>query len=145
VSAGSWLKGLACGGAVALAAPTSTFAALALAPGLLAAMMEGKVGQESARAALLCGAAAAVGPAFGVWQSGQDVAGAIAVAADPGVLGTCWVAQAAGWLLAQIAPLLIRIGLNAGAAARATLLRHERTRYEAEWGIPPANGPASEG
>jgi hypothetical protein len=141
VTARVWLQGLACGGAVVLAAPSAALSAILLAPGVLAASLEGGAGQPSARAALLCGAAAAAGPVVGVWQAGQDVGGAIAIASDPAVVATCWAAQAAGWLLAQLAPVVIQLGIDAHAATRAALLRAERARYEAEWGIPPSAGP----
>jgi hypothetical protein len=139
-----WLQGLGCGAAVAMAGPSTAAAAILLAPGLLAAVLEGGSSQPSARAALLCGAAGAAATVVAVWHTGQDVAGAITMAADPAVLATCWAAQAAGWLLAQIAPVVVRLTLDAAAATRAALLRAERARHEAAWGIAPAGGEAPE-
>jgi hypothetical protein len=137
-----WLQGLACGAAVTLAAPSTALAAIALAPGLVAAVLEGGPARPAARATLLCGAAAAAAPVAGVWNGGQDLAGAIAVASDPSVLALCWSVQAAAWLFAQLVPVMIRLAQDGSAAARAALLRGERARYEAEWGIAPAAGPA---
>jgi hypothetical protein len=133
-----WLQGLACGAAVTLAAPSTALAAIALAPGLVAAVLEGGA---AARAALLCGAAAAAAPVAEIWKTGQDLGGAIAVASDPSMLALCWSVQAAAWLVAQLVPVMIRLALDGSAAARAALLRGERARYEAEWGIAPAAGP----
>jgi hypothetical protein len=135
-----WLLGLACGAAVTLATPSAVMAGLLLAPGLMALVLDREPGRPAARAALMCGAAAAAVPVLGLWQSGLGVAGAVTAASDPEVLAGCWAAQAAGWLVAQLTPLLVRLGLDAAAAATAVRLRAERARYESEWGIPPAEG-----
>jgi hypothetical protein len=135
-----WLQGLACGAVVALATPVAVLAALLLAPGFAALLLEREPGRPAARLALLCGAAASAAPAVGVWQAGLGVAGAVTAAADPPVLAASWAAQAAGWLLAQLAPLLVRLALDAHAMANTARLRAERARYESEWGIPPAEG-----
>jgi len=47
-------------------------------------------------------------------------------------------AQAGGWLLAQLAPVLLRLAFDGRAAASAARLRSERARFESEWDIPPA-------
>jgi hypothetical protein len=131
-----WLQGLACGALVALATPVAALAALLMVPSLGAFLLEHPASRVAARVALLCGLAAAAAPLAALWQSGQGVGAA--VAADGGVLSFCWAAQAAGWLLAHLAPLLTRLALEWHATALAARLRGERARYEAEWGIPPA-------
>jgi hypothetical protein len=135
-----WLQGLACGAAVTLATPSSVLAGLLLVPGIGAWLLEREPGRPSARVTLLCGAAAAAGPVVALWQAGQGVAGAVTAASDPAVLGGCWAAQAAGWLMAQLAPVLVRLALEGYAQASMLRLRAERARYEAEWGIPPMEG-----
>jgi hypothetical protein len=135
-----WLQGLACGAVVALATPMAVLGGLLMVPSFGALLLERRSARLAARVALLCGAAAAAAPLATLWQSGLGVAGAVAAASDPAVLAGCWAAQAGGWLLAQLAPLLMRLVLDARAAATAARLRAERARYEAEWGIPPAAG-----
>lgn len=133
-----WLQGLACGAAVTMATPSAVLAAILLAPGIGAFILEREPGRPTARASLLCGASFAAGPVLGLWQDGTGVGGAVTAAADLSTLGSCWSAQAAGWLLAQLAPVFIRLVLDAQAVAQMARLRKERAHYEDEWGIPPA-------
>ncbi len=135
-----WLQGLVCGAAVALATPCTVLAGLLLAPGITALLLEREPGRPAARVALLCGAAMAASPLVALWQAGQGVGGAITAASDSTLLGGCWAAQGAGWLAAMLAPLFVRLALEAHARATMARLRAERSRYEAEWGIPPAEG-----
>jgi uncharacterized membrane protein YbhN (UPF0104 family) len=133
----TWLQGLACGAVVALATPCAVLGGLLLAPGFAALVLDGEPGRPTGRATLLAGGAAAAAPLLGLWQSGANVAGALDAASNPRVLLTCWLVQAGAWLLAGITPLLIRLALDAHAAAQAARLKAERTRYEEDWGIPP--------
>jgi hypothetical protein len=132
-----WLLGLVCGAVATLATPVALLALALLAPGLGSLLLEREPGRPLSRITLLCGAAAAAGPLASLWQSGQGVAGAFAAAADTRVLAGSWAAQAGGWLLGQIAPLVIRLLLDARAATEATRLRSRRRALETEWGIPP--------
>lgn len=134
-----WLQGLACGAVVAMATPTAVLGALLLVPGIAALLLERQAGRPAARVALLCGAATAATPLIALWQSGAGVGGALAAASDPAVLAGCWAAQAGGWLLAQLAPVLLRLGFDAHAATIAARLRSERARFESEWDIPPSS------
>jgi hypothetical protein len=124
-----------------LATPTAVLSGLLLAPGIGALLLERRAGRPAARVTLLCGVAAAAAPLTALWQAGLGVGGAMAAASEPAVLAGCWAAQAAGWLLAQLAPVLLRLAFDLHAAAIAARLRTERARYETEWGIPPATGP----
>ena len=133
-----WLQGLACGALVALATPVAALAALLMVPSMAAFLLEHPASRVAARVALLCGLAAAAAPLAALWQSSQGVGAAIAAASDGGVLIGCWAAQAAGWLLTHLAPLLTRLALDMYARTVAARLRAERAHYEAEWGIPPA-------
>ncbi len=132
-----WLQGLACGAAVTMATPSAVLAGLLLAPGIGAMLLEREPGRPVAKVTLLCGAALAAGPVLALWESGQGVGGAVNAAADLPVLAGCWAAQGAGWLVAQVAPVLVRLALEAHAKAQTALLQAERARHEAEWGIPP--------
>lgn len=133
-----WLQGLACGAVVAMATPTAVLGGLLLVPGIAALLLERRAGRPAARVALLCGAAAAAAPLIALWQTGLGVGSALAAASDPAVLAGCWAAQAGGWLLAQLAPVLLRLAFDAHAATIAARLRSERARFESEWDIPPA-------
>ena len=132
-----WLQGLLCGAVVALATPCAVLVGLLLAPGIAALILEREPGKPAARVTLLCGAAVATAPVVALWQDGQGVGGALTVASDGMLLGGCWAAQGAGWLMAMLAPVFVRLGLEAHARANMARLRAERTRYEGEWGIPP--------
>jgi hypothetical protein len=49
------------------------------------------------------------------------------------VLGTAWAAAAAGWLLAEMAPVAVRATLEALSISRAARLRALRTQLADEW------------
>ncbi len=118
--------------------------ALLLAPGIGAWLMEREAGRPAARVALLCGAAMAVSPVVVLWQSGAGVGGAVTAASDAAVLAGCWAAQGAGWLMAQLAPVVVRLALDAHTLANIARLRGERRRYEVEWGITDVQDSALE-
>lgn len=132
-----WLQGLGCGLAVAVATPCVVLTLLLLAPGIGVLLLEREAGRPTARATLLCGGAMAVAPVAALWHVDLGIGGALTAAADMGVLGGCWAAQGVGWLVAQVAPVLIRLALEAHAAGNLLRLKAERAKYEAEWGIPP--------
>ena len=136
-----WLQGLVCGAIVALATPCAVMAGLLLAPGIGALLLDREPGRPAAKVVLLCGAAMAMSPLFALWESGQSVSGAITASADMMLLGGCWAAQGAGWLMVVLTPVFVRLALEAHAQATILRLRAERSRYEAEWGIPPAEPP----
>ncbi len=138
--AAGWLQGLACGAVVTLATPSAVLGGLLLAPGFGALLLDREPGRPAGRVALLCGAAMAAAPVGALWQAGLGVGAAVTAASDMSVLAGCWAAQGAGWLVAQLAPLLLRLILDAHAQASMARLRAERARYETDWGIPPAEG-----
>jgi hypothetical protein len=49
-----------------------------------------------------------------------------------------WSAQGAGWLLTQLIPLLVRLGLEGQSRVEIARLRAERDRLAEEWGLPAA-------
>ena len=133
-----WLQGLACGVLATFALPVALFAVALLAPAVLAATVDRTPGRPVARSTLLAGAAASLHPVVLLWQQGHDLGSVLALLAEPGVLPLSWAACAAGWLMAQTAPVLIATGMNARTNARIALLKAARRRCEAEWDIPPA-------
>ncbi len=128
-----WMQGLACGTCVAVAPAACGLLAVLLAPAILALLFERTPGRPIARAVLLCGAAACVGPLMTMWQAGPGTG--FALLSDPGVVGTAWAACAGGWLLSQLLPIGIRGVLEAASLSRAVRLRAERERLAKAWGL----------
>ncbi len=131
----TWLSGLTCGVVAAVAPGTAALMAGLLAPGIVALKMDREPGRPVARAVLLFGMAGCVQPVITLWNAGQTFGAAMSIVADPTVLGTAWGAAAAGWLLNQVAPLAVRIALEAATLARVTRLRATRARIAEAWGL----------
>jgi hypothetical protein len=130
-----WLSGLACGVIAAVAPGIAILAAVLLAPGLAALKFDHEPGRPVARTVLTCGLAGCVQPVITLWSTGQSFDTALAIATDARTAGVAWSAAAAGWLLTQIAPLIIRAILEATSLARSARLRTARTRLAEVWGI----------
>ena len=133
-----WVQGLLCGGALALATSASLLVGVLLAPGLAALAIDRTPGKPVARAILLYGAAGAATPFAAFWRRGQDFAAGIDLLTDPTALALAWTAAAFGWLLAEAAPLAVRLVLEARSLARTASLREARREWEEEWDLPPA-------
>ncbi len=134
-----WLSGLACGVLAAVAPGIATVAGGLLAPGVTALKLDREPGRPVARAVLTCGLAGCVHPVITLWNTGQSLETAIAIVTDPTTTGTAWAAAAAGWLLSQVAPLVVRVALEAVALARTTRLRAARSRIVEAWGLDEAS------
>jgi hypothetical protein len=132
-----WLSGLACGVLAAITPGVALVAAGLLAPGFMALKLDREPGRPVARTVLTCGLVGCVHPVITLWNAGQSFEAAMAIVTDPGAIGVAWSAAAAGWLLTQVAPLLVRAALEAGALARATRLRAARVRLAEAWGLDP--------
>ena len=131
-----WLQGLACGTCVALAPGPSMLVGVLLAPAIAMLVVDRTPGRPAARAVLLCGAAASVGPLTMLWRmGGANTGNSFAMLSDPAVFSGPWAACAAGWLLTQILPIGIRVALEATSLARAARLQAQRERLAAEWGL----------
>jgi len=133
-----WLLGLLCGALATLATPMALLLSCLLAPGLVALAIDAAPGRPVARAMLLGGLAASVTPARELWLAGDTLPHSIALLSNPLVLGAAWAVAAVGWLLAEIAPLLLSLVIETQSRARAASLRAARARLEEEWGLPPA-------
>lgn len=134
-----WLQGLACGAVVALAPATAVLLAVLLGPGAAALAFDRKPGRPTARTVLLCSAAACVQPVRALWAAGHSAQAAVALLGDVGVIGTAWSAAAAGWLLAELAPLAARVALEAQSRARSVRLRAARAKLADDWGFDDAD------
>jgi hypothetical protein len=135
-----WLSGLACGVLAAIVPGLAIVGLMLMGPGLVILRLDREPGRAVTRAVLTCGLAASVHPAMMLWNSGQSVGAAVAIISDPIVLSVAWGATAAGWLLAQIMPLLVRVVLEAASLAHATRLRTLRGRLVEDWGLDQADG-----
>jgi hypothetical protein len=133
-----WLSGLACGVVVAIAPGVATVAAGLLAPGIVALKLDRQPGRAVARTVLTCGLAGCVQPITTLWNLGQSFDTALAILEDPVTIATAWGLAAAGWLMTQVAPLVVRMALEATALARATRLRAARGRIAEAWGLDQA-------
>ena len=134
----AWLQGLLCGVAATLVPGPTLLAGLLLAPGLLALLLDQSHGKPMARAVLLCGLAATIPPLAALWHQGATVGAAFTLLGDPSVLGAAWACGAGGWLMNELAPLLLRMVMDAAAAARTARLKAERARISEEWDLAPA-------
>jgi hypothetical protein len=135
-----WLQGLLCGAMVTLATPTALLLGVLLCPAVLALVLDRQPGRPKARGVALFNMAAAVDPLRTLWMSGHSMSNASALLGDMRILGTAWSAAAAGWLLAELAPIAVRAVLDVLSVARVARLRAERTRLAQEWGLGPMDG-----
>jgi hypothetical protein len=135
-----WLQGLLCGAMAMLAPPTAVLMGVLLAPSILALMFDRQAGRPRARSIALFGMAASVAPLRTLWVSGHTMAAAGALLGDLHVLGLAWAAGAAGWLLAEAAPIAVRAALEALSISRAAQLRALRARLADEWRLDSAAG-----
>jgi hypothetical protein len=133
-----WLLGLGCGLLMTMATPTALLGAVLLAPALVALVLDDARGKPTARPLILLGLAAAARPLATLWSLGNRMDAALELLGDPTILATAWGAQAATWLVVELAPLFITLALEAAAAARAVRLRAARKHYEEQWDVPPA-------
>jgi hypothetical protein len=79
--------------------------------------------------------AAAVGPLRYLWAADHSLAHATALLGNFRVVATAWIAAAAGWLLAEVVPVMIRAALDGLSVARAARLRAERASLVEAWGL----------
>ncbi len=132
-----WLQGLGCGAVVALVPAMALLLGVLLLPGVLAVLYDRQGGRPVARTVLLCGTAAAVAPTVALWGAGNNLDACLMLLGDLRVVGTAWSTAAAGWILAELAPVAVLIVLEAITQTRAARLRAERERLAAEWGVDP--------
>ena len=136
-----WLQGLLCGALATLATPTALLLGILLGPAVLALLLDRQPGRPKGRSVALWGMAASVDPLRLLWASGHSIPVATSIVANLHVVGVSWSAAAAGWLLAEIAPIGVRAVLEALTLSRAVRLRAARARLVEEWGFesPPGD------
>jgi hypothetical protein len=138
-----WLQGLGCGAMVALAPGMAILLAMLLLPAGLAILYDRQGGRPVARSVVLFGAAAVVKPVIALWGAGNGMDACLALLGDLRVVGTAWSAAAAGWILAELAPIVALVVLEAMTGARAARLRAERQKLAGEWGFDTAQTAAA--
>lgn len=138
-----WLQGLLCGIVAAVATPTAVLAGGLLAPAMVLFLLEAAADKPATRCVMLSGLAAATFPLMALWSGGHSMDLAGALLGDPANLLPAWIAQAAGWLAVELAPLAVAALESAQTQARTARLRQERTRLQDAWGIDPPQPPAA--
>ena len=136
-----WIQGLLCGGLVAMLPPTALLLGVLLGPALLGLFLDPQPGKPVARSILLCTLAASVKPVRLLWGAGHTMGASMALATDVDTVGTAWAAAAAGWLLAELTPVAVRVVLEAMSLRQAARLRAVRAALAEEWGLDGANQP----
>ena len=131
----TWLQGLLCGALATVATPTALLLVVLIGPALLAVALDREPGRPRARSIALFGMAASVMPLRTLWTSGHTLTSAVTLLSNPQVVGTAWSAAAAGWLLAEIIPLAVRVALEALSIMRKARLEAERARLIEAWGL----------
>jgi len=134
-----WIQGLLCGGLVAMLPPTALLLGVLLGPALVGLFLDPHPGKPIARSVLLCTLAASVKPVRMLWAAGHTMVASMALATDADIIGTAWAAAAAGWLLAELLPVGVRVVLEAISLRQAARLRVVRAALAEEWGLDPAN------
>ncbi len=136
-----WIQGLLCGGLVAMLPPTALLLGVLLGPALLALFLDPQPGKPIARSVLLCTLAACVKPVRMLWAAGHSMAASMALATDADIIGTAWAAAAAGWLLAELLPVAVRVVLEAMSLRQAARLRAVRAALAEDGGLAGGGQP----
>ena len=132
-----WLLGLLCGGMLAALPATGLLLGVLLAPAGIAIIADQSQTRPVARVVALMGMVIAAPALSLLWHGSNNIAAALDIAADLRLTATAWAAQGAGWLVAELAPVLVHAALAARAQARIISLQRRRAALEQEWGIPP--------
>ncbi len=105
------------------------------APALLGFALERAAGRPVFRSLGLCTAAACVAPVRACWSGGHGMGAALALVTDTRVVAAAWGAGAAGWVLAELCPLGVRLALEVTTQARIVRLRARRAQLAKAWGM----------
>ena len=102
----------------------------------MAWMGDRQPGQPTARAVLLFGLAASCQPLDLLWRAGHRMEDAVVLITDVRTLAIAWSAQAGGWMLTQLLPLLIGFFVEAQANIVAQRLQKRLESLQEEWNRP---------
>jgi hypothetical protein len=130
-----WAQGLSCGLLVATAAPLAVTLGVLFAPAAAALVLAPVNGRRMAGVLLVFGLAAALPWLDVLWSAARDWAASLDLLGGMRLVGVCWGAQAAGWLLGEGIPMVSRLVLETRVRARIARLREARERLQVEWGL----------
>jgi hypothetical protein len=139
-----WIQGCLCGAAAALSLATAMTTAILLAPGLLALLIDDRPSKPVARTMLLFGMAGSVAPLVQLWQLGHSVEAAVGVVLHGQTVLTAWMAGGIGWLLTEVAPLIVGMVLSVRMRDNRKKMISTRAELAEEWGLPPPAEPEAE-
>jgi len=128
-----WLLGLVCGVVLLAATPSALLAGVLLLPTLMVWMSDRQPGLPTARAVLLFGLAASCQPLDLLWRAGHRIEDAVVLVTDLRTLAIAWSAQAGGWMLTQLLPLLIGFYVETQASLTAQRLQKRLENLQEEW------------
>lgn len=131
-----WLQGLLCGALVALAPGMAVLLATFLGPAIAAAMFDRESGKPRARAAFLLSTSSCIGPVHTLWSGSGDLSAALSLALTPDMLIRTWIAAGTGWVLAELAPVMLRAVVTFTDRIRRGRLEALREKLKEEWGTP---------
>lgn len=128
-----WLPVLLAAIGIALAPPSAALASVLLLPAAMVWIADPSPGRACARAVMLFGLAASCSPFDMLWRSGHRLDTAITLITDLRVVSIAWAAQAGGWLLTQLLPLVIGAWLEADIRLGVTRLEMRKDVLLQEW------------
>ncbi len=131
------IKGATLAAVFILATPSAMMASILLLPSLLAWIGDRAPGHPTVRAVLLFGMAASCAPLDILWRNGHQMADALALLSDTRTLALAWAAQAGGWLLTQVMPVLIGAWGEAQHRIEVIRLNRRRETLQQEWNSTP--------
>ncbi len=118
---------------LAFAAPMVVLAGILLLPMLMSWATDASPGRPVTRAVLLFGLAASCPTLVSLWSEGDRMADAVALGTEIPTLAISWAAQAGGWLLTQLLPLLVSVAINRNTQAAIARLERRRADMLQEW------------
>jgi hypothetical protein len=128
-----WLPALLAAAGIALAPPTALLSVVLLLPSAMAWIADGSPGRPAVRAVLLFGLAASCGPLDMLWRSAHQLEASVMLVGDLRVVAIAWSAQAGGWLLTQMLPLMIGGWIEAETRLHIGRLNARKQSLAEEW------------
>jgi len=132
-----WLQGLLCGALASALPATALLTAILLAPTVLIAVMVDRTpARTTARTMLMMGLMVAAHGINQLWHGPNTIVAGLDIAANLRLTGSAWGLQGFGWLLTEVAPLLVELVLDAKARTRLAILQRRRAALDHEWTLP---------
>jgi hypothetical protein len=127
------IVGLACGGAIAVAPDIAAAVMVLQIPGAAALLLDPSPGRAIGKTMLLCQGAATVHPIVTIWYQCDQIRACVALATQRTTVLTILLAAAAGFVLAQALPLVLKLLDDARLKIRCEHLAVERQQLVGEW------------